>query len=312
MAKVATTEMQYPVASLDLPNTAELTYAIYRVTPKVAQYWLDTYNLHNRNLVDNRAKVLAADMNNEDWKFNGDTIRFGIDPDGDIILLDGQHRLAALLVSGKTYAFLVVTGLEATTQETMDFGAKRSFADVLHLRGASSTTQLSALVGRIYQWENGTLRSGNSGRTKGTVAQLTRKWQELGDVSDHLNRGVTCGKRLHAAPSMFALCSYVFSEVEKNQEGGPHRTEKDDADSLPDTDFFFDRLYDGEALVEGNPILSLRNMFFNNQASKQRYSDGTLLAMTIKAWNYYREGKQLKVITWRSGGRNPEPFPEPH
>jgi hypothetical protein len=302
---------QYPTAPLDLPTNATFDAQVYFIPAAAAQYWLDTFNLHNRNLVASRVTALRADIDNGDWKLNGDAIRFGITPEGETVLLDGQHRLAAVAASEGTIPSLVITGLPADTQETMDFGARRSFPDVLTLRGAENTSAMGAFVNRVYMWENGTTRAAGSGKTKATVAQLLRKWQELErttDIKEHLTRGSNLGKKLHAAPSMFALCSYVFSEVERNQAGGP---DKGTDEELPDTAHFFARLFDGEALVDGSPILSLRNMFFTNQASKQRYPDLTLLAMTIKAWNAYRDGKPLRVVVWRSGGRSPEPFPEP-
>lgn len=33
-------------------------------------------------------------------------------------------------------------------------------------------------------------------------------------------------------------------------------------------------------------------------------------AVIIKAFNYWREGRELQVIRWRSGGRSPEAFPK--
>jgi hypothetical protein len=35
-----------------------------------------------------------------------------------------------------------------------------------------------------------------------------------------------------------------------------------------------------------------------------------LVAIAIKAWNAWREGKSLQTLSWRAKGRRAEPFPE--
>jgi len=36
----------------------------------------------------------------------------------------------------------------------------------------------------------------------------------------------------------------------------------------------------------------------------------SIVAIAIKAWNAWREGKTLQALTWRAEGRRAEPFPE--
>lgn len=31
----------------------------------------------------------------------------------------------------------------------------------------------------------------------------------------------------------------------------------------------------------------------------------------IKAWNAWRDGRELKILGWKRGGAKPEPFPIP-
>jgi hypothetical protein len=100
------------------------------VTPELAAKWLEL-NDHNRGVVTARVDQYAADMRRGEWRVNGEAIK--ISADGKI--LDGQHRLLAVLEADVAIETLVITGLEPEAQETMDQGRARSLADVFKLRG---------------------------------------------------------------------------------------------------------------------------------------------------------------------------------
>jgi hypothetical protein len=95
-------------------------------------------------------------MRRGEWRVNGEAIK--ISRDGKI--LDGQHRLMAVLEADVAIETLVITGLEPEAQETMDQGRARSLADVFKLRGekyhnplatATRTLCLFELYGEVVQ-----------------------------------------------------------------------------------------------------------------------------------------------------------------
>lgn len=299
----------WPVASIELAENPRISVGIYMLTPKVAQFWFDTHNAHNRGYVANRSATLAVDIDAGDWMLNGECIKFGIDPEtGKPVLLDGQHRLGAVAQGEVAVPVGIWTGLAMISQETMDIGAKRTLGDILALRKVPNAVQVAALTSRIYHWEHGNIRN-NEARARASQAQLIHKWERLPDLSNHISRGKACGARLHAPQSLFGLCSYVFEEVERNQPGGP--SDESQPGVLVDVDHFFDRLADGRDLGERDPIGALRDMFLSNFKNKQKYGDTNLLALTIKGWNHYRDGNRVDHIVWRSGGKSPEAFPIP-
>jgi hypothetical protein len=75
---------------------------------------------------------------------------------------------------------------------------------------------------------------------------------------------------------------------------------------------FADHLTTGAGLHRRNPVLMLRNRLVGSQ--RDQYSTlsvrEALVAITIKAWNAWREGKTLQTLAWRAEGRRAEPFPE--
>lgn len=102
------------------------------VTPDVAKRYLDlnTKNARPRNkkLVRRYARVMAADG----WY---DRHPQGIAFDWDGNLGDGQHRLAAIVASGKPIVMWVHRGCDPATFMAADRGRMRSAADTLRLAG---------------------------------------------------------------------------------------------------------------------------------------------------------------------------------
>ena len=111
------------------------------VTPALAQMWMAA-NTRNRHLRPDLVAMYARDMESGRWLLTGESIKFGHGG----VLLDGQHRLAAVVKADTTVRMLVVTGLENESQKVMDTGAKRLTADMLHLDGVPNATVVSSAV----------------------------------------------------------------------------------------------------------------------------------------------------------------------
>jgi hypothetical protein len=60
-------------------------------------------------------------------------------------------------------------------------------------------------------------------------------------------------------------------------------------------------------------VLALRNHLLGTQRDQFSTLSGreTLVALAVKTWNAWREGKTLQSLTWRAEGRRAEPFPLP-
>ena len=97
---------------------------VERITPDVARSMLDQNTVNFRNLDLNRVKRFAREMSCGNWACNGETIKFK----GDI-LVDGQHRLAAVIESGSTIQSAVAYGDIDCSK--VDRGKPRSIAQWL-------------------------------------------------------------------------------------------------------------------------------------------------------------------------------------
>ncbi|MCR1783115.1 hypothetical protein KVF89_11280 [Nocardioides carbamazepini] len=123
---------------------------IVEVTPQLAETWLSR-NTNNRNVRRSVIDAYARDIEAGRWRLNGETIKFG--PSG--VLLDGQHRLSAVVQADVAVPMVVVRNLGDHVMATVDTGAKRSYADALKLAGEENTTTLAAVVRRAVMWGAG-------------------------------------------------------------------------------------------------------------------------------------------------------------
>lgn len=269
------------------------------VNSQLAEAWLER-NTTNRRLSDDIVQKYAADMREGRWHYDGSPIRF----DRDGRLLDGQHRLWAIIESQTEQKFLVVSGLETRAFVTIDTGKRRSVADILSIEHPTvkSTMHLAALGGLMWKWDQGMRGKSllpNRGRTAAPTEALVDYINPQIEHLVHLNSRASsvANRRPGIGSSTLGLAMHVFEQIDK-----------------ADSDWFFDRLADGAGLDAGSPILALRNLLERAVAGKDRRSSlptDFALAVVIKAWNSYRRGEEVQYLRFRAGGSQPEQFPEP-
>jgi hypothetical protein len=85
-----------------------VTFHLEYVTPELASYYLSLSHEDNRPLDQHKAWKLELAIRNDEWKLNNHLIAF--DPEGRLV--DGQHRLHAIVKAGVGVDIGVVRGLE--------------------------------------------------------------------------------------------------------------------------------------------------------------------------------------------------------
>ena len=121
------------------------------VTPHWAEKQLSAYETFcdghpterkNRPVHQSQVNKYVQDMKAGMWGRNHQGIAF----DQDGILMDGQHRLWAVVESGVTVMMPVTWGLNREAQLTIDSGLKRTTADVAAIAGFENATPLHIAV----------------------------------------------------------------------------------------------------------------------------------------------------------------------
>ena len=113
----------------------KITTEAVLVTPEMARQWLEG-NVHNRTIRDSVVHRYAEDMKTGRWGLTHQGIAF----DGDGRLIDGQHRLWAIVESDTSVWLMVSRDVPESTQQYIDEGVPRSAVDVLKLADPDSST----------------------------------------------------------------------------------------------------------------------------------------------------------------------------
>jgi hypothetical protein len=121
----------------------------------MARKWIEN-NFRNRPMREDDIRAYARDMATGNWF----TTHQGIAFDENDNLIDGQHRLRAIILSGVTVRMMVTFGLpskidgkEITTMDSVDRGRPRSVADQLtiqhEIKGGAAIAAVCASLGSI-------------------------------------------------------------------------------------------------------------------------------------------------------------------
>lgn len=110
-----------------------LEFILRDVDPELAEEYLG-YNKRNRRAKKALIDSLTIDMTESAFRFNGDTVRF----DSDGTLIDGQHRLRAIIASGATVPMLIIDGFDPSVMDTVDQGISRTVLDILATHSVTS------------------------------------------------------------------------------------------------------------------------------------------------------------------------------
>lgn len=111
------------------------------ITPQLAEQWLKR-NADNRRIRPSLVKTLAQEIVEGRWQVTHQGIAF--DEYGD--LLDGQHRLHAIIAADVPAQMYVTLGAPRSSFAVVDSGASRSFGDRVFASGADVTKEHAAIA----------------------------------------------------------------------------------------------------------------------------------------------------------------------
>jgi len=259
----------------------ELEHWVEFITPKMAKEWLDA-NTHNRRVSERLVLIYAEAIRENEWMLNGEPIIF----DKNGTLQSGQHRLLAVIEAGKGIWSLIVSGAEPESLYSLDTGRKRRFTDVLTLRGEKDVAVLGAVVSWYWRYTHGIMDKGHQVATSTHLLKILDEKPELRDASKAARPlfsqlGVTSG--------LFGALYQVFADINRKE-----------------ADQFFELLATGADLSSDSPIFALRRWILRNRQAEKRTRSVIYAAVTIKAWNAWRNHETPRALRWAAN----EPFPE--
>lgn len=105
----------------------EMKSKVMMVDPSLAAAWLAKNAQHNRPMRKTTVASYAEQMQAGQWQLTHQGVAFDVNG----ILIDGQHRLAAIVQANVIVPMMVTVNAPAVSFETLDCGIKRTVADRL-------------------------------------------------------------------------------------------------------------------------------------------------------------------------------------
>jgi len=256
-----------------------------RIDPCKASRLLEA-NTNNRPVAGTHVKYLVSEMRESRWTETHQGIAF--DEAGK--LLDGQHRLMAIALSGTTHRVQVSGWWKANVYGKTDHSKVRSVADeVARANGTSQTVskvvsaagRYLAMYDRYRQGDAFSLATMSGFQSHAAVFEAIEAWSP--DVFSSAEKIVAWrGKSSAPTPSTATAAHVIFSRID--------RVAADD---------FFERLHTQVALEEGSPILSMVRYLQNKGPRLSKSLDEARCAefsAYVRVWNAVRQGEGLQKI----------------
>lgn len=265
---------------------AEPRIRFVHLTPAMAAELL-AVNHTNRSLTETHRDALAGAIERGEWDMTA-SATMSITRDGQ--LADGQHRCSAVVKANRPIDVAIIFNASPGAQALTDQGRKRSFGDVLHIRGERDAKGLAAATRNIYWWERDGVPVAQNRPIAPTIPQLLEVLGRHGGLRDSMGR---LGWSSPIATRSFAATHhYVFSMIDPE-----------------DADEFFRLLRTGDGLASGNPIHTLRERMIRAGGDEGSISLTKRSAFFHRAWHAWREGQSLMKLQFRIGGKRPDAFP---
>lgn len=267
-------------------DTRQNDWEVLEITPELAKQWLERNIENNRGIRPQVVDAYARDMAAGRWHITGDPIRF--DEDGNLI--DGQHRLHAVIKSGVPITSCVVRGIRREAFFVIDSGIRRTMGDEFTFAGEKNAIALAAAIHQLMRYERNIMDKGTS--LKATRAEYMEELERHPEIRDSIHFGQMTKNILRH--SIGTALHYLFSRKDKVL-----------------ADEFFIKLAQGTNLEDDDPIYMLRERLMreNIKGGKTRMVPREVIALVIKAWNAKRKNERPRSLRWRGQGEGAEEFP---
>lgn len=245
---------------------------IEKITPAKAQKWLEK-NQNNRPISDAKVAEWQSAMERGEWQLTHQGI--ALDPTDNIV--DGQHRLWAIVYSGKTVQMMVTYNAPPETKSVVDVGRKRTAADVLAMQGEVGVHAIAGSL-RILDayWRGFDIQ-----RKKPMSHEQMLHLLELNpDVRQAVKDGAMVASKsgMTVSPAS-AGCYLVHTD--------------------PDYGTWMRGMTQGIGLYDKDPRIALRSALLNALRSRRKRSPEWQLALYGKAWLAFKQGRQYNNLNFK-------------
>lgn len=253
------------------------------ITPQLAKEML-TMNTNNRNVSHAKVNQYSREMKSGKWMYDtGELIK--ISETG--VIMDGQHRLEAIITANTPVYMHVATGIKEDRFKVLDTGKSRSASDIFKINGVKNSSQIPGII-NIYN--NVYINRSKAGNP---TQYYSLRPQELLDMYN---------EKPDYWQSVFHFADKMYNKFQKiwtKTEIGLFVAMLDHVDKEL-SKYFIQQICEG-VNVEMNCIMLLRNkLILDKTNSKTAMAPTYRRALVIKTWNSFFSGKDLKLLKFRS------------
>lgn len=276
---------------------------VEQVGPKMAQEWIDrSHNVSQRSLSRRRVERLAHAIIEGQWQLTHQAV--ALNAEGEV--LDGQHRLAAIVAAGQELGtdfevpLLVAYEADPSTFDVIDTGAARSTADTLKIAGYTRTPVLAATVRAVMTYDQikGTTKDWSNASGRLTTSDIV-EFLEVKANKQRAHAALDIGFRVSGAVGRHGIQTGIAASAWVAMIQGNRGALG--ADAMHE---FFERLSDGAMLASRSPILALRRWIIGDNGFARTpvaYRRQMAMATVIKSMNDWAVQRERGVVSYKVG-----------
>lgn len=257
-----------------------VSYSVERIDPKTAAEWLAT-SPGNRRLRPRHVKNLARSMASGKWNPHG-----GSPLKLDILnrVIDGHHRLTAVIESGATIDAAVLRGVGVNAQEDEVEGVSWRAADLFYRAGMKYSHNLSA-AGSCVMF----LRQAH-GADAYRMAQSVRP-----SASEVYSQFANCKPLEFWVGECYQFSDNRFPLSASELAAFMYFVHMDPANTSDKALAFVRLLTLGENIGSGHPVFAFRLRMLD-QTIRGTNKKHIRLILLAKAWNAFVENRQISLL----------------
>lgn len=275
--------MPFPHFTNTLNSVIMATSVVETITPAKAQEYLDKSG-GNRNISKVVVDSYALTMKQGKWLLNGEPIVF----DMNDTLLNGHHRLHAIIKSGVPIQTFVTRGVEHESYTTFDCGRHRTVGQLIGMQGVLNYNTIAASVTTSYKLANNFVVGENHGLEKGRGRTNTMMIELFNQDRDLY---IDCGN--------FACeIRHKTNILEASIIGGvSHFLVRHCGYNIEFVKGFFRSVCSLDT-CELQMLDLLRKRLIENKTTVRKTPRSVIVALLIKTWNFYVTGTTRKVLAF--------------
>lgn len=262
----------------------EITAKVETISTETAMTYLKNAG-KNRKLSEKKVQDYAKQMTDGEWVLNGEPIIFG--KSGNLI--DGQHRLRAVIYANATVQMLVVRGVDDEYFDSIDSGKSRSLQDVFSCNEVTNSQLVSSIVKKFYIMCNNPQACFFRDYSKATTSrkrmlEIYHRHAQTFDFAAQFGANMYAKKRLASSANIGAIFAYLILVKEHGQ------------DKIEEFFLFLFSNKEAATTPAYSASLEVRNRIISAALAGKRFEPKTLQNMFAIAWNSFIENKEVKKL----------------